>query len=388
MGRIDVSDMAGKVAHCMTTKILVCSNTAWYLWNFRLSLMKELSGAGYEVVACAPVDEYVEKITAAGIRFIPISINRRGTNPITEILLIVRYYRMICTERPDIILTYTPKPNIYATLAARIFHVPVINNIAGLGFIFIQGGINSTIVRLLYKIALSGSKRVFFQNRDDMREFISCGLVKPDIATLLPGSGVDTNKFAPRPQPASKMSFNFLLVARMLWDKGIGEFVEAANQLHVTHPNARFYLLGPVDPGNPASIPPETLEAWNQEGIVTWLGSSDDIRDDIAKADCVVLPSYREGTPRSLLEAASMTKPIITTDEPGCREVVVHGVTGYLCRSHNASDLAEKMNSMLLISIEQRRNMGTRGREKMIHEFEERIIIDRYIRCINKILSN
>jgi len=218
-----------------------------------------------------------------------------------------------------------------------------------------------------------------------MSEFIRDGLVKPDIAALLPGSGVDTEKFAPRPQFVPQMGFSFLLIARMLWDKGIGEFVEAAKQLHAIYPTAKFYLLGPPDPGNPASIPLTTLETWNREGIITWLGSSDDVRDAIAKADCVVLPSYREGTPRSLLEAASMAKPIITTDEPGCREAVVNGVTGYLCSSHSACDLAEKMNTMIMLSSAKRCDMGRCGREKMIREFDERIILNRYQREISTI---
>jgi len=365
--------------------ILVCANTAWYLWNFRLRLMETLLTEGYEVVACAPYDQYVEKIEAAGIRFLPVTIDRRGTNPIIEALLIARYWQIIRSVQPSIILTYTPKPNIYASLAARLLRIPVINNIAGLGFIFIQGGIKAAIVKQLYKKALAHSQQVFFQNRDDLREFLEAGLVREEQTGLLPGSGVDTERFAPRPPSPDKQGFTFLLIARMLWDKGIGEFCEAAKIIHSTstinHP--KFYLLGPVDEGNPAAIPKETLEQWNREGVVTWLGNCDDVRDAIADADCVVLPSYREGMPRTLLEAASMAKPIITSDVPGCREAVVDGISGYLCKARDACQLAERMVAMLALSPNERQMMGLAGRQRIESEFDERVVIDRYLTRIS-----
>jgi glycosyltransferase involved in cell wall biosynthesis len=362
--------------------IAIFANTAWYLWNFRLRLMEVLRETGYEVFACAPHDKYAEKITAAGFRFIPVPIDRRGTNPFIDTLLIARYCRIIRAERPDLILSYTPKPNIYATLAARLYGVPVINNIAGLGFIFIKGGAKASIVRMLYKVALAGSKRVFFQNREDLNEFVGSGLVKPDTATLLPGSGVDTHKFSPRPVAGPRRHFTFLLVARMLWDKGVGEYVAAATKLVEKFPDARFFLLGPPDPGNPASIPQATLEKWSRDGNARWLGSTDDVRDAIADADCVVLPSYREGIPRTLLEAASMAKPVITTDATGCREAVVDGLTGYLCKPRDVDDLAATMEKMLRLTPEKRQAMGAAGRERILREFDEKIVIERYLTAI------
>lgn len=349
--------------------------------------MEVLREAGFDVVACAPYDHYMEKITAAGFRFIPVSIDRRGTNPLTETLLIARYCRIIRAERPDAILSFTPKPNIYATLAARFYGVPVINNIAGLGFIFIQGGIKTFIVRMLYRVALSGSRQVFFHNRDDLEEFVDGGLVKADKVTVLPGSGVDVDKFSPRPPSGPLEKFTFLLIARMLWDKGVGEYVGAAEKLHATHPNANFLLLGPPDPGNPASIPLATLARWNKEGNIGWLGSSDDVRDAIADADCIVLPSYREGMPRTLLEAASMAKPVIGTDAPGCRDAVVDGLTGYLCKTRDADDLAVKMEKMMMLSPEERQTMGTAGRERVIREFDERIVLDQYLASLKSLVS-
>lgn len=339
-------------------------------------------------MAVAPHDEYVEEITSAGFRFIPIDIDRRGTNPLVETFLIIRYCRIISVECPDVVLTYTPKPNIYASLAARRYGVPVINNISGLGFIFIKGGTKASIVRLLYRIALSYSHQIFFQNQDDQEEFVNGGLVRPDKIALLPGSGVDVSRFAPQEPSRIDGRVTFLLIARMLWDKGVGEFVDAATQLHSRYPDLRFLLLGPPDQGNPAGIPLETLQQWNRGGIITWLGSMDDIRDIIANSDCVVLPSYREGMPRTLLEAASMAKPVITTDEPGCREAVIDGVTGFLCRSRDVADLAAKMEQMLILLPEERTAMGMAGRERMVRKFNEQYVIDRYLAAVREHLSS
>lgn len=371
--------------HIHRPKIILFANTSWYLWSFRLHLMCTLRDIGYEIIACAPRDEYSEKITSAGFRVIPIIINRRSTNPLIEILLFTSYCRIIRTERPDIILTFTPKPNIFGTLAARFCGIPIVNNISGLGFIFIQGGIKASIVRLLYKSCFVFSSQVFFQNKDDMLEFINCKLVASDKAVLLPGSGVNTEKFAPRSQSKSTDNFTFLLVGRMLWDKGIGEFVEAAIRISALHQNVKFVLLGPLDSGNPAGIPLSTLNKWTSRGEVAWLGSTDDVRDAIANADCVVLPSYREGMPRTLLEAASMAKPIITTDEPGCRDAVVDGVTGFLCRSHDVTALTEKMELMLLLSPDRRQAMGIEGRVRVVRDFDEHIVIKKYIEVLKKI---
>ena len=370
-------------------KIVICLNTAWNLVNFRAGLIRALVSEGYEVVAVAPNDKYSAGLKVLGCRFVPLHMENGGTNPIKDALLLWRFLLLFFKERPDIFLGYTVKPNVYGSLAARIFHIHVINNIAGLGAAFIRGGILMRIVRWLYRQALSRSTKIFFQNDDDRQLFINGGLVRADVTALLPGSGVDLDRFAPAPIPAigeQYTKFRFLLVARMLRDKGVGEFVEAARLLRQPWPQAEFCLLGFVDVQNPASISRAEMDAWVAEGIVNYLGESDDVRNQITAATCIVLPSYREGTPRSLLEAAAMGRPIITTDAVGCREVVDDGVNGYLCKVRDAADLAEKMERMLSLSHDQRAEMGKQGRAKMVAQFDEQIVIKKYLEAIATIV--
>ena len=389
VGCINVSGMAG-VTERMTTRppqtILVASNTSWYLFNFRLNLMKELSSSGYHVIAVAPVDDYSERLRQLGIQFIPYSLDRRSINPLNELLALFRLCAIIRRLNPDLILSYTPKINIYASLVARMFAVPIVNNVSGMGYAFIHKGILARLVTLMYRFALSRSIKVFFQNNDDMRLFVN-RIVSPAIAERLPGSGVDIVRFAPTLALNRLDRFVFLLVARMLRDKGIVEYVDAARIVHQSFPDVEFDLLGFVDMQNPAPISSEQITAWVKEGVVRYLGATDNVKPYLARADCVVLPSYREGTPRSLLEAAAMGKPIIATDAIGCRDVVDDGVTGFFCKPRDADDLADKMLRMLRLSEDERREMGTRGREKMVREFDERIVLDKYMEVIRDILA-
>ena len=367
-------------------KVVICLNTAWNLVNFRAGLIRALVASGYEVVAVAPNDKYSAGLKALGCRFVPLQMENGGTNPLKDALLLWRFLILFFKERPDVFLGYTVKPNVYGSLAARIFHIPVINNIAGLGAAFIRGGILMRIVSWLYRTALSCSAKVFFQNDDDRQLFVSRGLVRADMTALLPGSGIDLNRFTLAPLPvtsAQNKKIRFLLVARMLRDKGVCEFVEAAKLLHSQWPQAEFCLLGFVDVQNPSAISRAEMDAWVDEGVVNYLGESDDVRNHITAATCIVLPSYREGTPRSLLEAAAMGRPIITTDAVGCREVVDDGVTGYLCKVRDAADLAEKMERMLSLSHDQSEEMGKRGRAKMKAEFDEKIVIKKYLEAIS-----
>ncbi|MGV0983515.1 MAG: glycosyltransferase family 4 protein [Limnohabitans sp.] len=397
-------------------KVVICLNTAWNLVNFRAGLIRALVAAGYEVAAVAPDDKYADGLKALGCRFVPLHMENGGTNPVQDAMLTWRFLRLFTHERPDVYLGYTVKPNVYGSLAAHIMGIPVINNIAGLGAVFIRGGLLVRVVRWLYRTALKRSAKVFFQNPDDRALFIEGGLVRAEVTELLPGSGIDLTRFVPVPlsscaalnvssrtrtgiQNASKSSiadqvrnddsgsFRFLLISRMLRDKGVGEYVEAARQLRQRWSLAEFCLLGFLDVQNPAAISRAEMEAWVAEGVVNYLGVSDDVRTQIATADCVVLPSYREGTPRTLLEAAAMARPIITTDAVGCREVVDDGVNGYLCQVRDAKNLADKMEQMLRLSPDQRTEMGLRGRAKMEAEFDEQIVIDKYLAAIAQLTN-
>lgn len=370
-------------------RILICLNTAWNLLNFRSGLIRAMVAEGHEVVAVAPFDEYAPRLSELGCRFIHLPMDNRGTHPGRDLLLLWRFVHLFWRERPDVYLGYTVKPNVYGSLAARFLGIPVINNVAGLGTAFGTYGVVARIVRSLYRVALHASTKVFFQNPEDRQLFVASGLVKPEIADLLPGSGIDLARFKVAPIPPSGSSdgkFRFLLLARMLWEKGVGEYVAAAELIRTHFPEVECCLLGFLDVQNPSAISRAQMDEWVARGHVQYLGISDDVRAEIAGADCMVLPSYyREGTPRTLLEAAAMGRPIITTDAVGCREVVNDGMNGFLCRPRDACDLATKMEAMMLLTPEQRVEMGRQGRAKMEREFDERIVIEKYISTIDKL---
>ncbi len=368
-------------------KVMIAVNSAWNLVNFRAGLIRSMVAAGHDVVAVAPQDDYASRLQALGCRYIPLPMDSKGTHPLRDALLLWRFIRILYGERPDVFLGYTVKPNIYGSLAARILGVPVINNIAGLGAVFITEGWVTRVVRQLYRLALAGSERVFFQNDDDRQLFIAGRLVAAHKADLLPGSGINLAHFLPSPLPRNSR-VRFLLVARMLWDKGVGEFVEAARNLQRREVNAEFCLLGFLDVENPAAITQAQMDEWVGEGAIHYMGTSEDVRNEIARADCVVLPSYREGTPRTLLEAAAMARPIVTTDAVGCREVVDDSVNGFLCRPRDALDLAEKMEKISKLSLEEREVMGQRGRLKVELEFDESIVIQKYLTAISNVALN
>lgn len=395
----------------MSPKVLLVSNTAWSIANFRDELIRALLAAGYEVVAVAPPDEYVPRIEALGVRFVPLAMDNKGTHPGRDFGLFLRFLSLLRRERPAVFLGYTIKPNVYGGLAARLLGIAAINNVAGLGTAFIRDTWLTRVVEGLYGVGLSGAKKVFFQNDEDTALFLARRLVRPNVIERLPGSGVDTKRFAPElfpchPDPRHHREdgnvdsrirgkygdvglrpFRFLLSARLLWDKGVGEFVEAARQLLQEGVAAEFQLLGFLDVENRSAVARNNVEAWEREGLVRYLGTVDDVRPMIVQADCIVLPSYREGVPRSLLEAASMAKPIITTDAVGCRDVVSDSVNGYLCRPRDSKDLARHMRQMMALSPEERRKMGLAGREKMVREFDENIVIGRYLETIQEILG-
>lgn len=372
----------------MTAKIIIAANTAWYLANFRLNLAKSLQDAGFEVIALAPPGPDVTRIEAAGVRFVPLPIDNKGTNPMRDLALLLRLARLLRSERPAVFLGYTVKPNVYGGMACRLLGIPSIHNIAGLGTVFISHSWLTRLVKTLYRQGLKKSDTVFFQNRDDLDLFVGLRVVRAGQAQLLPGSGIDLERFAPVPLPECDdgAPFRFLLVARLLWDKGVGEYVEAARRLIAEGRVVECQLLGFLGADNPTAISAETVAAWEREGVVRHLGSVEDVRPQIARADCVVLPSYREGTPRSLLEAASMGRPVITTDTVGCRDTVDDGETGYLCKPRDAADLAATMRRMMDMAPAERVTMGQRGRAKMEAKFDERIVIDRYLQAVRNLM--
>jgi glycosyltransferase involved in cell wall biosynthesis len=367
-------------------RIAVVANTAWYLFNFRLNLMQALVSAGHEVVAVSPDDVYAPRVVAAGIAFTSVDISGDGVNPLREIKSVFQLRRLLHQQKIDVVLSYTPKGNIYSAMSCISLGIPFVPNVSGLGRAFIRRSPLTWIARTLYRLTFHRAEKVFFQNPDDMAVFLEGNLVPPARAERLPGSGVDLRRFGSAESAGSSQDAPvFLLVARMLWDKGVGEYVAAARDVRKLFPGATFRLLGFIGSNNPSAISREQIDSWVKEGVVSYSGPTDDVRPHLAAADCVVLPSYREGVPRVLLEAAAMARPVITTDAPGCREAVVDGETGYLCEAANVQDLTAKLLAFIRLPLEDRLLMGERGRAFVERNFDERVVLDRYLAAIASI---
>lgn len=369
----------------MTKRIVLSINSSWNLVNFRSNLIVRLIAEGFDVVALSPDDAHVPALSALGVRHIALDMDAKGVSPLGDLRLTARYRRILRALRPVAFLGWTIKPNVYGSLAARSLGIPTINNISGLGTAFIKVNLLTRIVRLLYRAALSRSSTVFFQNGQDRDLFVEQRLVAPAQTVLLPGSGIDLAQFVPATDAESAVEPGapvFLLVARLLRDKGVVEFVDAARIVRAERPDAEFHLLGFLDAENRTAIPRAEVEAWEREGVVRYLGSASDVRPYLAGATAVVLPSYREGMPRSLLEAAAMGRPLIATDVPGCTEIARAGENAILCRVRDAGSLADAMRAMLALTPAERAAMGARSREIAETEFDVSVVEARYLEAI------
>ncbi|MEX3954901.1 glycosyltransferase family 4 protein [Trinickia sp. EG282A] len=363
---------------------LVC-NTAWAIYTYRHGLIRTLVGKGATVTVIAPRDRTFTLLEEMGCHCIDLFVASKGTNPRDDLRTLFELYRHYRKVAPDVVFHYTIKPNIYGSVAAWLARVPSIAVTTGLGYVFIQKSRAAVVAKALYRFAFRFPREVWFLNRDDEAAFLHARLLAhPERARLLNGEGVDLDHFAFTPLPR-KQNFTFILIGRLLWDKGVGEYVDAARALRARHPQARFQLLGPTGVDNPSAITLEEVRAWEREGIVEYLGEAHDVREHIANADCVVLPSYREGVPRTLMEASSMGRPIVATDVPGCRDVVDDGETGLLCEARNAASLAEKLERMMAMSHDDRSAMGERGRVKVAAEFDEAAVVARYLKTLNEL---
>jgi glycosyltransferase involved in cell wall biosynthesis len=375
------------------------SNTTWNLSHFRAPLLQALAKRGFLLVALAQTDASVSKLQAMGCKVEPVPVQAHSRNLWADFLLFWSYLRLFRRYRPIAVLSFTVKPNIYGGFAARLLGITQIGNISGLGTAFIQGGWLGKLVQLLYRLGLGGAQTVFFQNPDDRDFFLMKHLVRGTQAALLPGSGVDLQQFSPlvagRVPVAKEFTSNpslfvFLFVGRLLRDKGLIELVQAVKllgreNLALSGGLQRFprlLILGPEGDTNPTAIPQSTLAQWRQDPQLELAGPTDDVRPFIAGADCVVLPSYREGTPRSLLEAAAMGKPLIATDVPGCRQVVKDDHNGYLCRVKDPHDLARAMRQLMQISPEQRQAMGQASRRLAEEVFDEKLVVQKYLEAL------
>lgn len=369
----------------MTRKVVLAINAAWNIANFRAGLIRGLQADGWDVVALAPRDEHVPRVEALGCRFVEMPMHASGTNPWREVQLYRRFKAALAVEQPDAFLGFTIKPNVWGSLAAQSLGIPVINNIAGLGTAFTRTSWLTSVARLLYRIALRRSHRVLFQNEDDRRCFIDTGLVDAARAARVPGSGVDLEHFAVAPLPPAP-PLRLLYVGRLLRDKGVVELADAARLLKAQGVPVEIELLGFLDVDNRSAVTRTELDGWIGEGIVRYLGSTDDVRPFIAAAHAVVLPSYyREGVPRTLLEAAAMGRPLIASDAVGCRDAVDDGVNGLLARVRDAGHLAAQIRRLVDLGDAARASMGRAGRARVEREFDEHRVIDIYcqlLRCV------
>ncbi len=366
-------------------KIFLLANTSWNLYNFRKSLIKSLLKSGYSVLCVAPHDEYSKKLTDLGVEYINIDYDNSNKNPIRDLLLLYRLTKIFNKYNPNVVLSYTIKANIYGGLASQLYKIPFIANVSGLGSLFIKNDIISKFSLFLYKIGLRKADKIFFQNKDDYNLFKKNKIIKKQNTDILPGSGVDLNKFCSSNKTEERSNVIFLFASRLLKDKGIIECVEAIKRLKEKNYNVELQILGKIWPKNPSSIQKFDLDNWINSGLINYLGFTDDIRPYIDAADVVLLPSYREGMSRILLEAASMSKPIITTNVTGCKEIVENNLTGYLCKVRDSEDLFHKMLKITKLSFDERKKMGEKGREKMIREFDEKIVISKYFDTIEQI---
>jgi glycosyltransferase involved in cell wall biosynthesis len=370
-------------------KILLFANTDWYLYNFRLALALALHDRGDDVVLVSPDGPYGPRMQDLGIRWLPFPLARRSLNPFEGIRTVFQLVKLYRQEKPDLVHQFTVKCVLFGSLACRLLGIhSVVNSVTGLGYVFMEGGAAPQwlrgVIRLSYRLLIRNTW-VIFQNPDDKSAFLESRLVDPKRVALIRGSGVDIRRFFPLPEPPGNPLI--ILPARMLWDKGVGEFVNAARILQAEGVHARFALVGDIDNENPASVQASQLHAWENEGVIEWWGWKGDMQDVYAQAAIVCLPSYREGLPKTLIEAAACGRPIVTSDVPGCREVVRHGENGLLVPARDAVALAKALMD-LLQSPNIRSEMGRHGRIIAEKEFSMDLVISQTIAFYQSIQIN
>jgi len=349
------------------SKILYFVTEDWYFCSHRLPLALAAKNAGYDVSVVTRVQSHGDIIKDAGLKLIPLDLSRRGMNPLKELMMIYRLVKIYKSESPDIVHHVALKPVLYGSVAASLSIAPcIVNAMAGLGFIFSSRSIKARVVRpffmMFFKLLLNRPKsRVILQNEDDASLLSAGGVLSKRKIALIRGSGVDTHVY--RTKPEDKVSPVVILASRLLWDKGVGEFVEAARKLKNSGMQAKFVLIGEGDEENPGTISDEQLKKWHDEGAIEWWGKKNNMPEVFACSHIVCLPSfYGEGVPKVLIEAAACGKPIVTTDAPGCRDIVQNGVNGFLVPLRNSFALADALEK-LITSPELRKKMGKKGRE-------------------------
>lgn len=369
-------------------KIAFVANTSWNIYNFRLNLIQFFLAHKYDVICIAPVDAYSDEIKKLPVTFVPVNIDSKGNNPFKDGLVIGALYRIYKQHKPDIILQYTIKPNIYGTIAAKWCGIPTINTVTGLGTVFLHDTVVARLARVLYRFSFRFAQHTVFQNEDDRNVFVEQGIVTHGRTSIIQGSGVNTGYFIPKLKQKGA-TFVFLMVARLLYDKGIIEYAKASKMLYEQYGDQiQCVLVGAIDSDKKLGIAQQDVAEWANEHKLIYKPFERTILHEYQAATVVVLPSYREGLSKSLLEAGACGKPLIASNVSGCKEIVIDGWNGYVCNARDAVALYDKMNLMLQISSETLAGMGNNSRLFVEQNFSDKIIFNDYFCLIMQIEKN
>lgn len=365
-------------------KILITSNSSWNIYNFRLDLIFQLSEK-FDIVVLSPIDDYTQILTKKGIKHFEIKINQKGINIYEDLSLCYNYYKYFYALKPDLILSYTIKPNIYASLTSKILGIPIISNVSGLGTTFIKKNWVTKLSFLLYKISFFKNYHIFFQNNYDRNIFLSKKIVNQQNSSIVPGSGVDTDVFNFKRN--NNKAKNFLFVGRIIKDKGVFEYLEMAKKITEIYPRINFFLVGEINCNNKTSISQKELTKHLKENI-KYLGKVHKIKKLLENNDVVILPSYREGLSKSLIEASSMRMPLIATNVPGCNDIVKDGYNGFLVKPYSSKSLFVAVKKMINMTEYERLKMGENSRKRVLAYYSNKHVIDSYSKIIYKFFNN
>lgn len=363
------------------SRILILANHDGGLYHFRIELVQRLVSDGHCVVVSCPKGIYTDKIIANGCDYREINIARHGMNPVKEIGLVSHYIKLIKDVKPDVVLSYTVKPNIYGGLACSFTRTPYIANITGLGTAIENGGVMQKVLCVLYKIGLKKARKIFFQNTSNEQFFANQGIYE-NKHIVIPGSGVNLNRHSPIEYPENQEVIKFLMVARVMKDKGIDEYISAAETIRKKYSNTEFHICGLCEPEYETK-----LEEIKKQGVVIYHGVVKDVRTIIKETHCTVLPSYHEGMSNALLESAACARPVIASDIPGCRETFDEGVSGFGCEVKSSQSLIDAIEKFMSLTYDEKCEMGRAGRRKVEKCFDRQIVVEAYIKEINAILN-
>lgn len=362
-------------------KVMIVANDTSYIYRLRKEILDSILIHDNELVVIAKKKNYVKDLEVLGCKFINLNIPRHGTNPINDLRLYRNIKKILKSENPDIVFTYNIKPNVYFGIASSKLGIPFVPNVTGLGGAILNSGTVQKIASALYKRGVKDAEIIFFQNKNNKEYFYNNKIIdQSKDSIVLPGSGINLEKYSYYEYPNYKDSIRFIMVARIMRDKGVFEFLDAAGKIKAKYPNVEFILVGDYDD---LSFK-ERIENLNDIGIINYLGYRQDIDELIRKSHCLIHPSYHEGLSNVLLEAGATGRPVIASDIPGCRETFIDGVSGFTVKARDSDDLTHKIEDFINLSYEEKAQMGKANREYVEKNFDRRIVVDKYIECIEK----